>query len=705
MTRAAAFIVARAGVIFVPAWIVAAIAAWFFLPGLSSGSSSPLGGLVPTNAAALKAQTQEVHTFGNTLLTPIVIVQREPGGLSSAQIHSSLGTAAAVDRRHAGALRVAAPLLSPDRTTIVTYLYFSGSTSAGDALAGAQQYANRLSPRGLRTGALLARNDELHQIQRSIPWVTAATVALIVVILLFTFRAIVPPLIVLASAGLAYEIAVHVLAWIGEQRHVQLPKEVEPVLIALLLGLVTDYSVFFLSGMRRRLAEGERRFAAATETARDNLPIIVTAGLIVTLGSLSLLAGRLEIFRAFGPGMAVAVIVALGVATTFIPGLLALLGPAAFWPSLGHAEPSPHRRLWRFLTARPVSLAVAAVLVAGLLACAAGLGQLKLGFTIIRGQPPGTEVKRAQENAQKAFPAGIVAPTEILVHGSALTARLSALRRLEAEVSHVRGVSEAIGAGQLPHSLEHVFVSKDGSTARFLAVLDKAPVEADAITVLHRAQSQMPGLLRNAGLSGTTVTYVGDTALASDTVHAVRSDGYRVGIAVLIVNLVLLAIFLRALWAPLYLLAASVLAVGAALGATTWVMQDALRHDDVTYYVPFAAAVLLLSLGSDYNVFVVGRIWQAAREMPVRQAIAHTAPRTSSAITTAGLTLGGSFALLAIVPLRPMRELALALALGILLDTFVVRSLLVPSLLALFRRREQGDTERREQGDTEQPPT
>jgi RND superfamily putative drug exporter len=119
-------------------------------------------------------------------------------------------------------------------------------------------------------------------------------------------------------------------------------------------------------------------------------------------------------------------------------------------------------------------------------------------------------------------------------------------------------------------------------------------------------------------------------------------------------------------------------------------MQGGLGHDDVTYYVPFAASVLLLSLGSDYNVFVVGRIWQSARERPMREAIAEEAPRTSTTITTAGLTLAGSFALLAIIPLRPMRELALALSLGILLDTFVVRSLLVPSLLALFRRREQG---------------
>jgi putative drug exporter of the RND superfamily len=208
----------------------------------------------------------------------------------------------------------------------------------------------------------------------------------------------------------------------------------------------------------------------------------------------------------------------------------------------------------------------------------------------------------------------------------------------------------------------------------------------------------MPELLGKARLGHARVDYAGDTALAAETVRAVRSDGYRIGIAVLLVNLVLLGLFLRRVWAPVYLLAASALALAASLGVTTWVMEHVLGHDDVTYYVPFAACVLLLSLGSDYNVFVVGRIWQVARTRPLRDAIAEVAPRASATIATAGVTLAGSFGLLALVPIRPMRELAFVMALGILLDTFVVRSLLVPSLLVLFRR-EGGRGEVSESGD------
>jgi RND superfamily putative drug exporter len=690
VTRAAAWLVARLGVLLVPAWIVAAIAAVHFLPGIAQGSGGALGGLVLKHSPAVATQQREARVFGNTLLTRIVVVQHTDGRFSQAQVGHTLDLARRVDRGESHRfryLRVAAPIVDARRTTAVTYLYFTREASNAQALDVAHQYANALRPPGLRTGPLLARDAEFSQIQRSLPWVTLATVGLIVLVLVLSFRAVVPPLLVLATAGIAFVIAVRVLAWVAERRGQDVPKEVEPVLVALLLGLVTDYSIFFLAGVRRRLAGGSGRIAAADGSARDNLPIIVTAGLIVALGSLSLTVGHLDVFRSFGPGMALTVVVALVVATTFIPGALALLGPLAFWPSLGREERGSGGRFWRIVTARPVSAIVALVIAAGLVAAASGLLRTRLGFTIVRGQPPGAEVKRAQENVQPAFPAGITAPTLLLLDGRDLGQKEQAIAALRAEVARVPGVAFALARADLPRG---IFVSRDGRTARFLVVLRPEALDARAIDVLRRLRARMPQLLRRAGLADAKASFTGDTALAEETVTSIRGDAVRVGLVVLAVNLVLLALFLRAVWAPIYLLAASVLAVGAALGLTTWIMQGGVGHDDVTYYVPFAASVLLLSLGSDYNVFVVGRIWRSARDRPLREAIAIEAPRTSSTITTAGLTLAGSFALLAIIPLRPMRELALALSLGILLDTFVVRSLLVPSLLALFRRREQG---------------
>lgn len=152
------------------------------------------------------------------------------------------------------------------------------------------------------------------------------------------------------------------------------------------------------------------------------------------------------------------------------------------------------------------------------------------------------------------------------------------------------------------------------------------------------------------------------------------------------VNLALLVLFLRALLAPLALLTASVLALGAALGLTTWVFQGMLGGDGLTFYVPFAAAVLLVAFGSDYNIFGVGHVWDEARRRPLREAIVLAVPQSTRAITAAGITLAVSFALLAVIPLRPFAELAFAMGAGIILDAVVVRSLLVPCTLTLLGR-------------------
>jgi uncharacterized protein (DUF2267 family) len=136
--------------------------------------------------------------------------------------------------------------------------------------------------------------------------------------------------------------------------------------------------------------------------------------------------------------------------------------------------------------------------------------------------------------------------------------------------------------------------------------------------------------------------------------------------------------------APLYLVAASVLGLAASLGVTTLVFQGLLGHEDLTYYVPFAAAVLLVALGSDYNVFVAGRIWEEARRRRLREAISVATPAAAKAVTVAGIALAASFALLVAVPLLSFREFAFVMGVGVLIDTFIVRSLLVPALTSLF---------------------
>jgi RND superfamily putative drug exporter len=194
----------------------------------------------------------------------------------------------------------------------------------------------------------------------------------------------------------------------------------------------------------------------------------------------------------------------------------------------------------------------------------------------------------------------------------------------------------------------------------------------------------MPRLLAAAGLGGATAAYAGDTAMAAETTHLIGHDLLVVGIAATLVNLVLLALFLRSLVAPLLIVATSLLGIAATLGLTAYFTRLVLGEPDVTFYVPLAVGVLLLSLGTDYNLFIVGRIWQESDRRDIGAAIRAAVPRAGRAISIAALALAASFATLAIVPIAPFWSFAFAVCVGTLIDAFVVRTLMIPALLAAF---------------------
>ncbi len=689
------------------AWIAAAVAVVVYLPSLQdSGDETSLVGLVPKDAESLAAGVRSSELFDVPVITHTAVVQRDPDGLSRAALERVARRAKRVSDGEVGELREiegalpianARGLVPGSRetgTTAITYLFFDPTeTDLDDQDELTRLYARRTVADDAvvgATGAVPARLEEWRAIAEGLPWVTAATIAAIALILGIHFRSPIAPLVTLVAAATAYLVSLRTVGVVGKELGVTIPRDAEPILVVLLLGVVTDYAVFFLHGFRERLAAGEDRLRAAEGATAEYLPIVVTAGLIVAGGTLALVAGQLAFFRAFGPGMALTVAISLLVAITFVPAALAILGARVFWPWRAHEEePPPERagRLARFATTRPVALVIVLVSV-GLLAVAArSMLETDLGISQIRGLPADSEPKRAAEAAERGFAPGILSPTVLLLEGVDRRLDLPGLVRLQRALAEEPGVAAAVGpASPLAREIPGLVFGREES-ARYLLVLDREPQGSSAIEIVQRLRERVPALLDEAGLPDARVRVAGDTALADETVETISEDLLRIGIAAFLVNFLLLVVFLRAVLAPLYLVLCSTLALAASIGLTTLVFQGLLGHDDLTYHVPFAVAVLLLSLGSDYNVFVVGRIWKQAERMPLREAIAVTAPRASRAITVAGLALAASFAALALIDLRQFREFAFAMVVGILLDAFLVRSLLIPALISLFGER------------------
>ena len=688
------------------AWIAAALAVTWWLPGLGSGEPLPLGGLIPENAESAQIAQRDAEIFAVPLTTDTLVVQRDPEGLSPAAQARAVARALAVSRapKQAEGIQLALPIantlgLFPSSrehgTTAITYLYFGSEASLSDRVSEAEAYASQIpaddAPVGV-TGPAPARDQQFREMEDALPIVEAGTVLVILLVVGLTFQAFGAPLLTLFAAAISFLVARGVIPWVGTRLGVEIPQEVEPLVVALTLGIVTDYAVFYLSGMRRSLLEGRSPVDSARAATIRVTPIVATAGLIVVAGTASLLVGELDFFRAFGPGLALTAAVALVVSITLIPAMLAILGRLVFWPGYDEADredhfASPTRESFaRFASSRPVALVIVLLCGGLLFLCATGLPDTKLAIRLISGLPSDTQEARAADAAGTGFAPGIAAPTVVVVEGSGIGEDTAALLRLERALGEQPGVAGILGPReqQIPQAPDGLFVTEDGNAARYVVILDHDPLGAPAIDEVRALDDALPGLLRDSGLEGTKAGITGQTALASDTVQAVVDSSLRVGIAVLLVNFLLLALFLRAFVAPLYLLAASVASVAATLGLTTYVFQDLLGHSDLTYYVPFAAGVLLVCLGSDYNVYVVGRIWQEAERMPLREAIAFAAPRASKAIGVAGIALAASFGMLAVVPIDGFRELAFMLSVGVLIETFVVRSALIPALISLF---------------------
>ncbi|HEY2869667.1 MAG TPA: MMPL family transporter [Gaiellales bacterium] len=699
--RAYAWIVVRLRWPIVAAWAAVVAYAVFVLPAPVAPPDT-LVSLVPAHSPAVRANILALHTFRAPLSTEVAVVHRDPSGLSKGALANIASAAARVDRkarRHPGSGPIAVPVINAHGvvpgsretgTTAITYLVYPLSMSTVHQIDG----ANRLRGGGGHvTGILPAEVHEGGLVDDALPLIEAATVVLLALLVGVRFRALGAPLLTLAAVGTAYTLAEQAVSHAARRAGLEQPSLLRPLLVALVLGIVTDYVVFYLSHAQTKTLVGSSRLEAAQQATAETTPIVIAGGAILTASLLALRVARTEVLQQLGPALALAVAVAVLVAVTLVPAALAILGRALYWPrppepDTSGAENHPARgrnAVARLIAHRSAALVVGLACTAALVLAAAKVRETRLAVTTIPGLPSSAQERIGADDAARGFAAGMLAPAQVIVARPGIADETAGLARLEEELRRQPGVAAVVGPGDMPFVRRHgVLTSSSGGAARLLVVYRTDPYGATALAQVGALRGHLPALAADAGLGRPRTALAGDGPVAHDTVAAVRGDLVRVVAAVLVVNLVLLVLFLRALIAPILLVAASALSVAAAIGIATWTFQTAFGYSDLTYYVPFAAGVLLVSLGSDYNVFVAGRVWQEARVRPLREALRIAPARSAAAVRTAGITLAASFGLLAIVPVRAFRELAFTMAVGILLDTFVVRPLLVPSLVSLF---------------------
>ena len=688
-------------------WLGGAVFAFLNPVPTDSGGSGHLGSLLPEGSAPVEVQDRSLELFDVPVLSDTTVVVHDPGGLSVATraevaLQAFLQTRAYLrgevpERR--GEILGAVPVPTTTEETAVTYLYISPYTSLEKSAALAREYAAQFEDRpGVEayvTGVVPAQVQQAEYLEQRLRLFEIATLVLITLVVAVTFRSLVAPGVVLLTAILGYFVATWALGQLAAIFGFAVNAQLQPLVAALLIGVVTDYCVLFFSGYRRQLGRGHDKLEAARRTVLTEGPIVAVAGATVAGGTAALLAANFDLFRAFGPALALTVVVGMLVSLTLVPAVMAILGHRLFQAvgapnparSAGKGPSRTTRRLARVVSGRRGAVIALLLSLVVLVPVSLPLLGLRMDVSFTSELPDDDPVLRGAEVLDDSGVRGVVAPTEVLVEGEDVVDQRDALERMGSLLAAQPGVAQVIGPGLNPLDEEFgVVLSRTGDAARFVVILDSDPLGARAIDEYQLLESRLGDLLARSGVDGAEVAATGQTAIAAELADLTRENLWITLLAALAVEFVILALFLRALVAPVLLLACSALGVAAALGLTVTLFQGLLGNPGLIFFAPFTTAVLLLALGSDYNVFAVGSIWNEARRRPLSRAIAVAMPTTARAISAAGVILAATFAMVAIIPLGLFRQIAFTMAVGLLIDTFLIRPVVTPAVLTLLGR-------------------
>jgi RND superfamily putative drug exporter len=490
---------------------------------------------------------------------------------------------------------------------------------------------------------------------------TAITALVVIVILFLTYRSPLLPLLPILTAGGALAGAQAVIYLLAEHAGLVVNKQSSFILTVLVFGAATDYALLLTARYREELRRHEDRHEAMAEALRRSGPAILASAATVAVSLMLLLLATLNSTQGLGPVCAIGILVGLLAMVTLMPALLVICGRWVFWPvkpAFG-AAPETRQRLWDRVGAgisrRPRLVWIGTAVALGVLALGAlGLKADGLADTDQFTHKPQMAV--GEEIQAEHFPAGSGDP----LYAVANAASAGQVRAALASVPGIAKVSPSV---------------VKGGSALMLGELKDAPSSTAAMHTVEKAREavhKIPGAHAEIG---------GNTAIALDTQEAAARDSKVIIPIVLAVVFAILALLLRAIVAPLLLMATVVLSFGAALGVSALMFNHVFHFAGADASFPLLTFVFLVALGIDYNIFLVTRVREEAARHGTRRGALAGLSATGGVITSAGLVLAGTFAAMGSLPLVFAAELGFAVAFGVLLDTIVVRSVLVTALV------------------------
>ena len=659
----------------------------------ASESSSEAPQTLPDDSdAALVSQIQQEFPDAGSV-PAVLVVTRSDGGELGPQ---GLAAAAGAGERMAGAAGVESqgPIPSEDgAAALVLAPVNADQLSNGEAGELVEQMrtaiADGLDP-GLNaqlTGGPGFAADTAAAFEGADFRLLAATALVVAVLLIITYRSPVLWLVPLIVIAVADRVAALLVSAVGEAVGVTVDASTSGIVSVLVFGAGTNYALLLVSRYREELRRTESRRQALADAYRGAVPAILASNITVVLALLTLLLATLPNYRSLGLSAAVGLLVALVYALVALPAALAVCGRGLFWPFIPrpgsgpgsgggkHEKESDPRtaatpegfkddvppgvwgRIASGVVRRPVRVLVSCVLLLVILVF--GLVGTRVGLSQTEQFRTASESAAGLETAAEHFPAGVTDPVTVL-------ARTGTEAEVLEAVQGVEGVVMAVPGGESGTGWSSITVTLDAAPAT-----DRSE---DSVVAMREAVDAVPGADALVG---------GSVAEAVDTNEGNVRDLTLIAPLIILVVFLVLILVLRSLVAPLLVIGATVLSSLAALGLGTFVTTQILGFPGLDVSVPLYSFLFLVALGVDYSIFLTIRAREEAATHTTREAMVRAVALTGGVITSAGIVLASVFVVLGVLPLIVLTQVGVIVALGVLLDTFVVRTLVVPALFTL----------------------
>lgn len=666
-------------------WVVLTIIITAFAPKLSSVTSTDQTSFLPSKYESVQALKIGERAFPQSKDdTEILLIKHSDGSTLTAQDKAAIQLMA-VRLQNAKIHKVVAVQSSPQAVSkdgkaqtvqIVVAGQATGNTADVDFVKSVRAKVSQLlGGSGLTaglTGNIAINADSNSQFTSATKIVTMATFALVIILPGIIFRSPIAAFAPVLAVALVFTLAQSITALLAKTFGYKIDDSLSILYTVVLYGIGTDYILFLLFRYRERLREGEKgRQVVAYALSRAG-EAILSAALVVAAAFAALGFSDFGIFKNLAPGLIVCVLTMLFAVLTLIPAVISVIGPKIFWPSKNWQKPpkaSASRKLGNFVGRRPGLVASLVFLL--LIGLATGYPHLRENYDFVGQSPQNTESARTYREVSSKFSAGAISPTQVLLT-SPQALNLSQTAAFGIRIDKIDGVMPA-GPPQ---------ISADRKTAEFTVFVNGA---ATSETTLDHVEKVVRPQVHAAAPAGTTAYINSESAAFVDVRAAVSRDLAVILPAAALIIFLILAILLRSVLAPLYLLVAVSLAFTATLGGATYLYQNIVGDPGLIFFIPIMVYIFVVAVGTDYNILTMTRLREEVRSgLAPHEASAQTIEHSSTTVASAGLILAGTFGSLGLAGISFLAQMGFSIAFGIMLSAFVIAPLLVPSIAALL---------------------